>query len=157
MDNSQLLGYCDADYAGDLDDRHSTSGNLFLMNGGSITWTSKKQPIVTLSTTETDYVSLSVAVWIRQLLDDLHMSQDQPTVIMEDNQGAICLANNPVIHSRTKHVDIRYHYVREAIGNRAVKVQYCPTEEMVAELLTKALPKSRFPTLRHKVGLKLNT
>ena len=113
-ESGELTGYSDADYAGDLDDRHSTTGNLFLMSEGAVTWSSKKQPIVTLSTAEAEYVSLSTAAqeatWICHLLSDLHMLPKEPTTIMEDNQGAICIANNPVIHSRTKHIDIRYHY-----------------------------------------------
>ena len=99
-DGSSLIGYSDADYAGDLDDRHSTSGNLFLISNGPVSWLSKKQPIVTLSTCEAEYVALSTAtqeaVWIKRLLSDFHVSQKQATVIMEDNQGAICIAKNPV-------------------------------------------------------------
>lgn len=109
-ENETLIGYSDADFADDLDDRHSTSGNLFLMSSGPISWVSKKQPIVTLSTTEAEYVALSTAtqkaVWIRKLLADLHMPQKQATFIMEDNQGTICIAKNPVAHARTKHIDI---------------------------------------------------
>lgn len=119
-----LIGYSDAEFAGDLDDRHSTSSNLFLMSSGPISWYSNKQPIVTLSTAEAEYVASSTAtqeaVWIRKLLADLHISQKQATKIMEDNQGAICIARNPVAHARTKHIDIRYHYIREALNERTI-------------------------------------
>ena len=101
--------------------RHSTSGNLFLLSNGAVSWLSKKQPIVTLSTAEAEYVALSTAVqetvWLRKLLKDFGAEENQPTVIMEDNQGAICIAKNPVAHSRTKHIDILYHCIREAIRN----------------------------------------
>ena len=157
-DGSSLIGYSDADYAGDLDDRHSTSGNLFLISNGPVSWLSKKQPIVTLSTCEAEYVALSTAtqeaVWIKRLLSNFHVSQKQATVIMEDNQGAICIAKNPVVQARTKHIDIRHHYIREAVSDGRVSLQYCPTEEMIADIFTKPLPKAKFEKLRRNMGLK---
>ena len=156
--SAQLIGYSDADYAGDLDDRHSTSGNVFLMCNGAVNWLSKKQPIVTLSTAEAEYVALSTAtqeaVWLRKLLKDFGESQDQATMIMEDNQGTICIAKNPIEHSRTKHIDVRYHYIREALHEKIIELNYCPTEEMIADILTKPLPKGRFEILRDKMGLE---
>ena len=153
-----LTGYSDADWAGDLDDRHSTSGNLFLLAGGPITWLSKKQPTVALSTAEAEYMSLcsatQEAVWLRALLNEFNFHQEQPTVIKEDNQGTISMARNPVSHSRTKHIDIKYHYVRETISNGYVTLEYCPTEHMIADLLTKPLARERFETLRSTMGLK---
>ena len=99
--NGGLVGYADADWAGDLDDRHSTTGYVFLMAGGSVSWLSKKQPIVALSTAEAEYVALSMttqeAVWLRRFLSDLTTAEDQkPTVVMKDNQGTIAIAKNPV-------------------------------------------------------------
>ena len=158
--DAQLIGYTDADYAGDLDDRHSISGNLFLMSGGPVSWFSKKQPIVTLSTAEAEYmyVALSTATqeatWIRQLLSDFHVPLEQATIIMEDNQGAICITRNPVTRTRTKHIDIRYHYIREALARGTINLQYCPTETMVADILTKPLPKARFEMLCGIMGLQ---
>ena len=156
--NSAVTGYSDADYAGDLDDRHSTSGNVFLMSCGSISWLSKKQPVVTLSTTEAEYIALSTAtqetVWLRQLLLDFGVQQDQATTIMEDNQGAIFIAKNPVTHARSKHIDVRYHYIREALRDGTIDLQYCPTQEMTADILTKPLHKGRFESLREKMGLE---
>ena len=118
-EDDQLVGFSDTDYAGDPDNQHSTSGSVFLISGGPISWFSKKQTTVTLSTAEAEYVALSIAtqeiVWIRRLLSDLTATQGQATVLMEDNQGAICIAKNHVSHARTKHIDVRYHYVREAI------------------------------------------
>ena len=153
-----LIGYTDSDWAGDLDDRHSTTGNVFLMASGPISWLSKKQAVVALSTSEAEYVALSLAtqevVWLRKLLiTDLKAASQQPTTLMEDNQGAIAIARNPVAHARTKHIDIRYHYIREAMQNGIVNLCYCPTEVMIADILTKPLPKERFEMLRDTMGL----
>jgi len=152
------VGYSDLDWAGDVDDHHSTTGILFLMAGGPVSWLSKKQQIVALSTSEAEYVALSMAtqeaVWLRHFLSDLTVTElDIPTVVMEDNQGTIAIAKNPVGHAHTKHMDIRYHYVREAVQNGIITLEYCPTEAMTADLLTKPLSKGRFETFRLAMGL----
>ena len=144
--NGYLIGYSDADWAGDIDDRHSTTGNLFLMAGGPISWQSKKQKIVALSTSEAEYVALGAAVqeavWLRRLLT------------VEDNQGAIALAKNQVGHARTKHIDIRYHYIRETVQQEVVTLSYCTTKNMLADLLTKPLPREQFETLLQAMGME---
>ena len=126
------------------------------MAGGALSWLSKKQPIVALSTSEAEYVALSSAtqeaVWLRKLLSDLGVAPDEPTVLMEDNQGAIAIARNPVAHARTKHFDIRHHYVREAVQG-VIDLRYCPTSEMVADLLTKPLSRGQFEKLRLAMGM----
>ena len=156
-EDDQLVGFPDADYAGDPDDRHSTSGNVLLMSSGPISWLSKKQTTVTLSIAEAEYVAMSIVtqeiVWIRRLLSDLTATQGQATVLMEDNQGAICIAKNPVSHARTKHIDVRYHYVREAVNDGVINLQYCPTHKITADILTKPLSKKSFETLRSNMGL----
>ena len=155
--SSAPVGYADANWAGDLDDRHSTTGNVFLMAGGAISWLSKKQTSVALSTAEAEYISLSSAsqenAWLRRLLVDIGLNVQGPTVLMEDNQGAISMAQNPVNHSRTKHIDIRYHYVRECVQDGSLILQYCPSEKMLADILTKPLPKFQFEMLRSEFGL----
>ena len=117
-----MTGYSDAVWAGDCDDRHSTTGNLFMMAEGPVSWLSKKQAIVALSTSEAEYVAVSAAtqetVWLRRLLLDLQSPPDGPMVIMEDNQRAI--AKNPIVHFRTKHIDIRFHYVREVVKDEVM-------------------------------------
>ena len=123
MADNSIIGFSDADWAGDLDNCHSTSGNLFVMSGGAISWLSKKQPVVALSTTEAEYVALR----LRRLLSDIKTSPKMPTVISEDNQGTIAIARNPVYHTLTKHIDIKYHYVREALTYGVIDLVYCPT------------------------------
>ena len=117
-DSGALIGYADADWAGDQDDRRPTTGNIFLQSGGPVSWLSKKQATVALSTAEAEYVALIQAaqegIWLRGLLSDLGLKA-MSTVILEDNQGAIAIAKNPVDYSRTKHIDIRYHYIRECV------------------------------------------
>ena len=138
-DNGTLMGYSDADWAGDPDDRHSMTGNPFLMTQGPISWLSKKQSIVALSTSEAEYVAISTAaqeaVWLRRLFTDLQALPEGPTVIMEDNQGTIAIGRNPIIHTRTKHIDIKYHYVREALQEGTITLSYCSTDKMLADLL----------------------
>ncbi len=155
-DSGTLIGYSDADWAGDQDDRRSTTGNVFLLGGGAVSWLSKKQSTVALSTAEAEYVALSQAaqecVWFRRLLSDLGMDVS-PVMILEDNQGAIAIAKNPVDNSRTKHIDIRYHYICECVQNGQIQLQYCPTDDMKADILTKPLVRQKFVYLRSQIGL----
>ena len=151
-----LVGYADSDWGGDRDDRHSTTGNIFMLSNGPVSWLSKKQSTVALSTTEAEYMALSSAtqeaIWIQRLLEDLGTVQDDGISIQEDNQGAIALAKNPIAHARTKHIQIRYHFVREAVEEGIINLNYCPTEDMVADILTKPLCKGRFETVRSLMG-----
>ena len=151
-----IIGYSDTDWAGDMKDRRSTSGNVFLLGGGAITWSSRKQSSVALSTVEEEYRALSVAtqeaIWLRQL-QELGVTESGPTLIYEDNQGAISMAKNPIFHKRTKHEQIRYHLVREAIEQGTIALEYCRTNEMLADGFTKALAREQFEKLRAGIGL----
>ena len=122
-----------------------------------MTWCSKRQTSVALSTIEAEYMALSQAtqeaVWLRRLLEELVKESQSPTMIMEDNQGAISTAFNPVFLHKTKHIHIRYHYVRESIADNIVDVVYCPSAEMTADALTKPLTKEQFEYLLDKMGL----
>ncbi len=154
---NDLIGYSDADWAGDRDSRRSTTGHLFLFSGAAISWLSQRQPVVALSSTEAEYVALSSAaqqaIWLRRLLTELGVNTSLPTPICEDNQGAICLATNPVAHKKSKHIQIRHHYIRECVADKSVELHYVPTADMVADLLTKALPKPAFQRLRKRLGI----
>lgn len=127
------------------------------MAGGPISWLSKKQPIVALSTSEAEYVALSSAtqeaVWLKRLLNSINAIPPGPVTVMEDNQGAIAIAKNPIAHAQTKHIDIRFHYIRELVQDGTISLQYCPMEDMMADILTKPLPKGRFETLRNSLGV----
>jgi hypothetical protein len=156
-DTNTVVAYSDSDWAGDHDDRRSTSGSVFIMAGGAISWNSQKQSTVALSTAEAEYIALSSAVqealWIRRFLSDLSINVSNPMIIFEDNVGAIAMANNPVNHRRTKHIDIKYHFIREAVQAGHVELVYCSTKLMIADILTKPLARSRFEDLRHELGL----
>ena len=95
------------------------------------------------------------AIWLKKLLADLGVVPKQPVVIMEDNQGALAVAKNPIAHTRTKHIDIRYHFTREAVRDQKFNLCYCPTKKMLADLLTKPLPKEQlFEVLRQAMGME---
>jgi hypothetical protein len=153
----ELTGFSDADWAGDLDSRRSTTGYLFKFGDFPVCWKSKRQPTVALSTAEAEYMSLAsagqTAIWFRQLLADLGFRQDKATVIFEDNQGCIAMAKNPVSHERTKHIDIKYHFIRELVSNETIKIEYLSTEDMEADILTKSLSRDRHHMLCTRLGL----
>ena len=148
-----LVGYSDADWAGDLDSRRSTTGYVFQLSGAAVSWSSKRQKTVALSSTEAEYMALAAAtqeaLWLRVLLKEMGFEQTDATVIKEDNQSCIALAKNPNKHQRTKHIDIRYHFVREQVVERSsVKIEYCSTDLMVADIATKALCRVLFERQR---------
>ena len=157
QDADVIRVYSDADWAGDVVERKSTSGYTVMMAGGALSWKSKKQSVVALSTAEAEYVALSYAtqdvIWMRHLLGELGRLQTKSTVVMEDNQSTIAIAQNPVHHTKAKHIDIKYHHIRQAIADGTITLRYCPTAQMVADIFTKPLPADRFKTLRTKLGM----
>jgi hypothetical protein len=157
-----LAGYTDSDWAGDLDTRRSTSGYLFSVGSAVVSWSSKLQPTVALSTCEAEYIGQSnatkEAIWLRRLLDEIRpedMNESKATIIFCDNQGAIALAKDPQFHSRMKHIEIQHNFVREKVNDGAIQLEYVNTESQVADGLTKALNKGRFETFRRAIGLEL--
>ena len=156
-DSNDCVGFSDADWAGDVNDRKSTSGYVFQINGGAVTWRSKKQGCVALSTAEAEYVALSSAaqeaVWLRQLMSELGSPPTTPTKVFEDNQSAIAMSKNPQFHGRAKHIGIKHHFIREQVGSKIIKLEYCPTEQMVADIFTKGLSRELFCRLRDKAGI----
>ena len=150
-------GYSDSDWAGDSKDRKSTSGYCFKISGGVISWKSNKQNCVALSTAEAEYVALSSAsqeaIWLIQLLNDLNIHCQLPFVIYEDNQAAISICNNPTHHPKTKHISIKYHYIKDQISQNKIEVKYCSTDNMIADVFTKGLPADKFNKLRYMLGV----
>jgi hypothetical protein len=150
-----VVGYADADWASDKETRRSVTGYLFTLNGAAISWSSKLQPTVALSTSESEYMAACYAaqeaIYLRRLMGSLGFAQGEPTIIREDNMGCIGMSENPILHQRSKHIDIRYHFLREAVSNGQVLLTFIPTSEQIADLLTKALPKARTQMLRDQV------
>ncbi|TPX52374.1 hypothetical protein PhCBS80983_g06488 [Powellomyces hirtus] len=161
--NVTLHGYSDADWGNNIIDRRSITGYLFCIgNAGPVTWASKRQPTVALSSTEAEYMALSFAtqetIWLRSLLRKLQIPEylnesARPTTIYEDNQSCISLAMNPVHHARTKHIDIRHHFIRDHV-DKEIHLEYLPTAEMVADSLTKPLPAPAFKYHRENMCIK---
>ena len=155
--NFRLEGYSDADWGSNPDDRRSISGYAFLIGNGVIAWSSKKQTTVALSSMEAEYMAISYAarhaIWMRAMLAELTFPQNRASKINADNQSAIALSKDNVQHARSKHIDIRHHFIRECIASDTIYLAYCPTEINSADFFTKALPRDRFQELRTQLGI----
>ena len=149
-------GFCDADWASNKH-RHSISGYSFHFGCSTISWSSKKQYIIALSSTEAEYIAQThaakEALWLRSFVDEVRGTGGAAITINCDNQGAIALAKDNKFHSRTKHIDLRYHFIREAVEDGKIRVSYIPTDENVSDILTKALPKPKFQRFIEMLGL----
>lgn len=153
-----LYGYSDANWAENKFDRKSNSGHVFMVNGGTVCWTSRKQSLVALSTCEAEFVALSeacrAAYWIRRLLVDMRQGLSNATLIHEDNQSCLALINGGErLSDRSKHIDTRFYFVKDYIERGVAECVYCPTEDMLADVLTKALPPGKFVKFRIQFGL----
>ena len=152
-----LSGYCDADFAGDVNTRRSTSGFLFELASGLVSWSSQRQKSVALSTTEAEYVAASMAtreaVWLSRLMKDIGCPASSAINLYTDNQSALRLVKNPEFHKRTKHIDIHYHFIREKYEENVIDVMYVPSENQKADIFTKPMPRDRFQRLCDAMGL----
>jgi len=189
-----ILGFTDSDWAGDIDSRKSTSGYVFTLHSGAISWKSRKQNVVATSSTEAEYIASTEAVkeglWLRRLMaeirgsqqpandgtptEDLHdidtrnewgcllpsekattsQSMNHSQIIFADNQGAIKLSENPKHHSRSKHIDVKFHFIREASQQGLIRLVYIPTTDMVADILTKPLARDKHEKHMEGMGLR---
>ncbi|CAL5438464.1 unnamed protein product [Camellia sinensis] len=156
-EDCKLVGYCDADYAGDDDTRRSTTGYVFMLGSGAISWCSKRQPAVSLSTMEAEYRVAAMAAqestWLIWLMNDLHQLVDYAIPLYCDNQSAVRLAENPVFHARTKHVEVHYHFIREKVLEEEIEMRQIKSKDQVADLFTKGLSGSKFESFCHQLGM----
>jgi hypothetical protein len=151
-----LIGYTDADGAAQ-EHRHAISGFAFLIDGAAVSWASKKQEIITLSTAEAEYVAATHAakecIWLRRLITNFFGPPKSPTLLHCDNQAALHLAHDDNYHARTKHIDIRFHFIRQTVQDHSITMRYCPTEDMTADILTKAIPKFKVALHSQNLGI----
>ncbi|GAU37106.1 hypothetical protein TSUD_278930 [Trifolium subterraneum] len=156
--NIELVGWSDSDYAGDVNDRKSTSGYVFMLGTGAIAWSSKKQPIVTLSTTEAEYVAAAVcacqSIWLKAVLSHMKRPQNQAIVIHCDNSSSIKLSKNPVMHGRCKHIDVRFHFLRNLTKDGMVEMKHCKSQDQLVDIMTKPLKLESFLKLKEGLGMR---
>ncbi|GMP75523.1 hypothetical protein CsSME_00032577 [Camellia sinensis var. sinensis] len=154
-----LVGYCDVDWGGDLDERKSTSGYAFMLSDGAISWSSKKQSCIALSTMEAEFVACSSAVqeavWLRRFLQHLDVvtHTSDPVTIHCDSMAALAYAKDPKYHGRTKHIDVRFNFIRDILAQKEVILEHIPTSRMVADPLTKPIARDVYLTHVRALGL----
>jgi hypothetical protein len=152
-----LIGYSDSDFAGDVEDRKSTTGVGYFVGSSLVTWASQKQRIVALSSCEAEYVAAAAAacqgIWLSRLVADMMGTEEMKVKLLMDNMSAIALSRNPVHHDRSKHIDTKYHFLRECIEDGKVEVEHVGTAEQVADIFTKALGRVKFIELRSALGV----
>ena len=147
-----LLGYSDSDHAGDVSDRKSTSGQVFFFGGNPISWTSQKQKSVAISSCEAEYVAAAAAtcqgLWLSRLLAEMRGEEPVKFKLMVDNKSAIALAKNPIHHDRSKHIDVKYHFIRECVEEGQLELDHVRTLDQLADMLTKALGRVHHVEMR---------
>eukprot|EP00253_Pinus_taeda_P017826 PITA_17826 len=152
-----LHAYTNADWAGSMDDRKSTGGGAFFMGSRLVSWFSKKQSLIALSTVEVEYVAAASCctqlLWMMQTLQDFQITCTPPICILCDNTSAISISKNLVMHSKTEHILIKYHFLREQVTEQKVKLEYVPSKEQVVDILTKPWPRETFEYLKQKLGV----
>ena len=156
-DNLNLMGYLDTDWASQMD-CHSISGYAFYLGSGIISWSSKKQPIVTLSNTESEQVALTHAakelLWLRKLVIEVIQPVLSSLVLFCDNQGAISLSKDTTFHAWTKHINTCFHFICQTINSKMAMLVYCSTNDMVADIFKKSLARPKLEKFCHLLGLR---
>jgi hypothetical protein len=155
--NAGLVGYCDSDLADDMDTRKSTTGILFFLDNCLVSWQSLKQQVVALSSCEAEYITATTAatqaIWMARLLGALLGREPEVVELKVDSKFALALARNPVYHERSKHIDLRFHFIRNCLADRTVSATYINTADQLADILTKALGRVKFQELRARIGM----
>jgi len=156
--NKNLQGYVDADWANCIIDRRSYTGYVFVLSSGAISWESRKQRTVALSSTEAEYMGLTEAakeaVFLRKFLNELGFEKLSEMTLFNDNQSALKLSENPIYHNRTKHIDVRHHFIREVVSSGEIKISHLSTGEMPADMLTKAIGKTKMNICQKILGME---
>src|SRR5258708_39825540 len=158
QDGGELTAYSDSDYAADPSTHKSISGAIFTLAGGPISWSSKEQTLISLSTTEVEYVATAKAckeiIWfLHRLLHELGQDPTNPTNLFIDNHGTLLLAKNPMNHSHTKHIDVWHHFIQQCIAMKSVDAQQIPTANNPTDICTKSLGKQKIWHFRNLIGL----
>ena len=147
-----MTTYIDVDWASCVDDRKSTSGDAFYLGKSLVAWLSKKQTSISLSTAEAEYIAIAACCtqvrWMKQTLQDMKVSIDEPISIKCDNTSAISISKNILLHSKEKHIPIKYHFLREQVAQKIVKMEYVPEKEQTTNIFTKPLAKEPFEYIR---------
>jgi hypothetical protein len=155
----ELITYVDSDHAGDCDTLKSTTGYIFMLAGGPISWQSKLQDCISLSSMESEYIAACAAtqesIWLSSLIEELNVNIKKPITINEDNKACIQYSKHPGDHRRTKHNDNKYHFVREQVNEGKVELNYCPSVDNIADIFTKALPPQKFEKFRNLIVNKV--
>lgn len=164
--NEEMIGFCDADWAGDLDKRRSTTGYVFQSQGGAISWATRRQPTIALSSTEAEFMSMVAAIqealWLKRFEGELFLMAPKTITLFCDNQGALHLAKNRNYHARTKHIDVRKYFIQDHLhldghkeGEIKIEMVYKPTNEMAADIMTKAVNNLKLNKFAPEFGLNI--
>ncbi|GJW83732.1 ribonuclease H-like domain, reverse transcriptase, RNA-dependent DNA polymerase [Tanacetum coccineum] len=157
-EGNKIHGFSDSSYGVNTQEGKGTTGIIFYYGESPISWSTQKQATVALSSCESEFIAATAAatqaLWLKRLLSKLTHSQEEKVTIMVDNKSAIALMKNPVFHGRSKHIDTKYHFIRECVEREDIQVEFVSGEYQKADILTKALPKIKFLTMRQLIGLK---
>ena len=153
-----LKSFTNVDWAGCVEDRKSTNGGAFFLGNRLVSWLSKKQDCIAQSTAESEYVATAnnctQVIWMKQMLKDIGVLLEEPIVIYCDNTSTINMSKNQVMHSKTKHISIKYHFIRDKVANKEVRLEYICSKEQIADIFTKPLPKDAFEHLQGLLGVQ---
>ncbi|XP_066334485.1 uncharacterized mitochondrial protein AtMg00810-like [Miscanthus floridulus] len=153
-----FVGYCDSDFAGNVDTNKSTTGTMFFLGDYLVNWQSLKQKVVALSSYESEYIATTTAatqvLWLSRMLAELLGRKVDVVELKVDNKSALALAKNHVFHKRSKHIRIKYHFIRDCLEDRSIKASHIAATDQQANILTESLGKSKFQEMRERIGLK---